>query len=145
MKIHVKRTTYTTTSTIGELSIDGKFICYTLEDVVRPAGAAKVYGQTAIPAGTYPVAIGWSPRYKCNMPRIEPIPGFAGVLFHAGNWATETEGCILVGTTKGVDYIGEARVAFNKLFKLLQNGHKMTVTVEDTQPSPLLAKPAKKK
>ena len=145
MKIHVKRTNYTTTSTIGELSIEGKFIAYTLEDVVRPAGAAKVYGQTAIPAGVYPVSLYFSPKYQCNMPHIDGIPGFRGVLFHAGNWATDTEGCVLVGTTKGTDYIGEARVAFNKLFKLLQDGHKMTVTVEDTQPSPLPAKPVKKK
>lgn len=48
MQITVKRLHKTDTSTIGELSIDGLFQCYTLEDAER---AVKIKGETAIPKG----------------------------------------------------------------------------------------------
>ena len=38
-------------STPGQLFIDGKFECCTLEDIVRRPGV-KVFGQTAIHTGT---------------------------------------------------------------------------------------------
>ena len=47
MKIEVIRHTFTERSTIGSLYLNGKFECYTLEDVVRVG--EKVPGATAIP------------------------------------------------------------------------------------------------
>ena len=47
MELQVKRTDLTDESTIGELSVNGKFECYALEDKVRPV---KIAGKTAIPA-----------------------------------------------------------------------------------------------
>ena len=38
MEIIVNRIFKASTYTIGELSVDGKYICDTLEDRVRPAG-----------------------------------------------------------------------------------------------------------
>ena len=46
MKINVKRLHKTNNSTIGELYIDGKFECYTLEDVERDK---KIDGKTKSP------------------------------------------------------------------------------------------------
>jgi Family of unknown function (DUF5675) len=116
-----------------------------LEDVVRPKDAAKVYGKTAIPAGVYPVIISYSNSFKCMMPEVLNVPGYLGIRVHVGNSAIETDGCILVGKSKSKDFIAESRVTYNKLFATLhdahQRGEKMTVTVEDTQPSPL--EPAK--
>ena len=63
MKLELKRTECGKTCTIGELLVDGKHECWTLEDVVRSDGV-KVYGETAIPAGTYKVDITYSPRFK---------------------------------------------------------------------------------
>ena len=37
-KVKIVRERYTARSTTGKLFINGKFICYTLEDTVRPAG-----------------------------------------------------------------------------------------------------------
>jgi len=149
MKLSVKRTDYTTTSTIGELSLDGTFFGYTLEDVVRPSGAAKVAGQTAIPAGTYTVIINKSNRFGCMMPLLLDVPGYAGIRLHAGSYATHSEGCLLIGGKKGKDIITESKVTYQKLFTKLwdchERGEKMVLTITDTQSSPLAAKtPAKK-
>ena len=54
MKLLLKRLHRTNNSTIGELSIDGKFECYTLEDKEREArkgsGTVKVKGTVSLDA-----------------------------------------------------------------------------------------------
>lgn len=116
MDLTLKRTKLTNESTIGELLVNDTFECYTLEDVVREI---KIPGKTAIPAGRYKVVVDFSNRYQKMMPHILNVPGFEGVRIHAGNWAKDTEGCILLGTTKGENYIGQSKDAFDKFFKKL--------------------------
>lgn len=111
------RTTPTEKCTIGELSLRGTRLCYTLEDVERDQ---KVYGETAIPATTYDVELSHSPKFKKTLPRLLNVLGFRGVLIHSGNTAADTEGCILVGTTKVPDSIGGSRIALKALIALLQ-------------------------
>lgn len=120
MKLQVSRVQFDTACTIGQLSVDGVPQCYTLEDVVRPAGAPKVFGQTAIPAGTYGVIITFSPHFQRDLPLLVNVPDFEGVRIHPGNVAADTEGCILVGMDKGADSIGRSRLAFDALFPKIQ-------------------------
>lgn len=117
--------------TIGELFLNGKFFCYTLEDVVRPAGA-KVAGQTAIPAGTYPVTITRSPAFRMLTPRLGGVPGFEGVLIHPGNGPKDTRGCILVGLAKlpSNTKIYQSREAFEQLMAKLLDARTITLTIE---------------
>lgn len=97
MKLELRRSHFATTWTIGELFIDGAFECYTLEDRVRPAGQ-KVPGETAIPEGTYPVELRWSPTaFKRYMPYLVNVPGFEAIMIHTGNRTSDTRGCLLVG------------------------------------------------
>lgn len=98
MKIEVKRTFKGTEYTIGKLYIDGHYLCDTLEDTVR--NGVKIAGKTAIPAGTYKVKKTMSPRFKKVLPEILNVPGFTGVRIHAGNTATDTDGCLLLGLNK---------------------------------------------
>ena len=93
MKIEVERKLYTEQSTIGELSIDGKFFCYTLEDTVRQPGV-KVYSKTAIPSGAYEVTLTHSPKFGRLMPLLNNVPNYVGVRIHSGNDANDTEGCL---------------------------------------------------
>ena len=60
--------------------LDGKevFSCWTLEDPVRDAGV-KVFGDTAIPAGTYKASITRSQRFGKDLPLLWSVPGFEGV------------------------------------------------------------------
>lgn len=117
MKIQIKRLHKTKNSTIGELTIDGKFECYTLEDIEREV---KIKAETAIPKGTYKVIINQSNRFKRLMPLLLNVPNFEGVRIHAGNTNHDTEGCILVGRTRGVDFIGQSRKAYDSLFKKMK-------------------------
>ena len=122
MEIVVTRQPTANGCTIGTMTIDGAFECYTLEDVVRPHGE-KVYGQTAIPEGRYQIKLTMSNRFKIVLPLLENVPNFEGVRIHPGNTAADTDGCILVGQTKTSNSIGSSRVAFDKLFAQLQ-AHK---------------------
>ena len=110
MKILIERKYRKEDYTIGILSVNGVRLCNTLEDAVR---SEKVYGKTAIPAGTYRVLMNtvspkfqdraWAKPYGGIVPRLRNVPDFQGVLIHPGNTAADTDGCILVGdnTTKG--------------------------------------------
>lgn len=131
MDIKVSRKVYTEKSTIGELSIDGAFECYTLEDMVR--AGAKVPGKTAIPAGTYRVIIDMSARFGKLMPHVLDVPGFDGIRIHAGNTDADTEGCLILGRVKKRDRVEDSRAALvffaAKLETAIQLGESVTLTI----------------
>jgi Family of unknown function (DUF5675) len=117
MQLKLVRQVFTQNSTIGRLFIDGEFECHTLEDMVRPE---KIYGETAIPAGTYQVVISMSERFKTRLPLLVDVPGYTGVRIHPGNTKADTLGCILVGQSRGTDSIGASRAAFGVLLPKLE-------------------------
>jgi len=127
MKLLLKRLHKTENSTIGELYVDGKFECYTLEDKERDV---KIKSETAIPKGTYIVGITLSNRFKKLLPILINVPNFEGVRIHSGNTNHDTDGCILVGTTRSKDFIGNSRIAFQRLFKKMQSAKDITITIE---------------
>lgn len=101
--------------TIGSLSVDGEWECWTCEDAVRPPGV-KLAGQTAIPAGLYPIEITYSPRFQRDLPLLIGVPNFSGVRIHPGNTAADTDGCILVSHDRYAKSVGHSRMAFEQLF-----------------------------
>jgi hypothetical protein len=138
MNIQVIRETFTSKSTIGKMYIGGRFFCYTLEDVDRDknkdgdlndAGEQKVYGETAIPKGVYSVTLTMSNRFKVVMPLLNNVPGFEGIRIHNGNTSEHTHGCLLVGESKGKDFIGGSKMAFAKLMDILSK-IKEKITIE---------------
>lgn len=108
MKLELERRFLGESYTIGSLSIDGKKFCDTLEDKVRDLNKngvfdgdeKKVYGETAIPYGTYDVVVDYSPKFKRELPRLQNVRHFEGILIHRGNTAEDSAGCILVGENK---------------------------------------------
>lgn len=126
--ILIERKIFTSKSTIGTLSINGNVICYTLEDVARPIGV-KVLKETCIPAGNYSMEVTQSTRFKRSLPLIynspvdlsvtDGIVSWTGVRIHPGNSMQDTEGCILVGTTPGHDWVAGSVAAFDKLFPII--------------------------
>lgn len=143
MKLYLKRKPTNATTTLGELTIDGEHFAYTCEDTDRgllqtepltDIAKKKVHGKTAIPKGTYEVAMTWSNKYGKIMPQLLDVPGYQGIRIHSGNTAADTEGCILVGETiVNENMIGNSRKVFAQLFGLLteacQKG-KVYITIE---------------
>jgi hypothetical protein len=128
MEMRVTRQVFTDESTIGELTIDGVHQCFTLEDKVREE---KIFGQTAIPAGRYEVTVSFSNHFKKKLPLLLNVPKFEGVRIHSGNTAKDTEGCILVGMTKGTNFVSNSRDAFDALFaKILAAAENEKVFIE---------------
>jgi hypothetical protein len=120
VKLTLERVQLSPDCTIGSLSIDGTWQCWTLEDVVRDDGV-KVAGETAIPFGAYNVDITWSPRFKRSLPLLLNVAGFVGVRIHPGNTTDDTEGCVLVGMDRHPKSIGRSRLAFDALFAKLRD------------------------
>ena len=124
MTLLVLREPSSSTTTLGCLFVDGVWFAFTCEDVVRevpgqPVSAWKVQGQTAIPAGTYPVVLSHSPRFGRTLPEVRSVPGFTGVRIHAGNTAADSEGCLLVGFERGAERILKSRPALEALMARL--------------------------
>jgi hypothetical protein len=128
MEITVKRSLYTEKSTIGNMLINGKQFCYTLEDTCRDAnrdgdlddeGETKVFGKTAIPSGKYPVILSYSNRFKRILPEVLNVPGYAGIRIHNGNTSADTEGCLLIGSQKSRDFVGNSRVTLEAFMEIL--------------------------
>ena len=87
--------------TLGTMTFPDGFVCQTLEDPVREG--AKVYGDTAIPLGTYRITITRSKKFNKLMPMLHHVPGFGGIRVHCGNNTDDTAGCILVGMSRNAD------------------------------------------
>ena len=132
MELLLRRDPSTAAATLGELSVDGQFECYTCEDIVR---AVKIKGETAIPEGRYQVIINRSKRFQKMLPLLLEVPNFDGIRIHTGNTAENTEGCILVGQQIDGDSVRDSRPAFAHLFQkiqaALQDGGECWITIED--------------
>jgi hypothetical protein len=156
MNILVVRRYKLASRTLGSLSVDGEYICDTLEDVDRGLTSEmklaelktlKVKAETAIPTGTYVVDMNTvSPKYKeretykfidGKVPRLMNVPAYEGVLIHAGNSEDDTEGCVLVGRMNA-DLNAALGIlnsvdAFKRLMAKLQTrkeDEKITITIK---------------
>lgn len=97
--IRIDRYLLTDNKTIGKMYLNDKFFCDTLEDTYRgqDLSNAKVYGETAIPNGTYRTVVNYSPAFNKQLPQLLNVPYFTGIRIHTGASEKNTEGCILVG------------------------------------------------
>jgi hypothetical protein len=76
---------------IGELYLNGRFFCYTLE---RAA--------VAIPADVYEVLLNISPKFRKLMPLLVSarVPASWGVRMHTGTRPEHSDACVLVGLAR---------------------------------------------
>jgi len=162
MKLDVIRTQFGKDATNGLLFIDGVFECFTLEDEIRDE---KVYGETAIPLGTYEIKFrnigGFDTKYKARygttfhkgMLELQEVPNFQYILIHTGNTDQHTAGCLLLGETqqdldKGKDgFVGGSGDAYKKMYpkvrEALLNGEKVTIKYSNIDLAPKVDNSAK--
>ena len=133
LHLDIYRHTYNTDgykSVIGDLHLNCKFTCYTLEDEKRADGV-KVYGETCIPAQTYKFIINKSTRFNRDMILLIDVPNFEGVRIHGGNSAKDTHGCPLVAyNTDDKKIWGTSEKEVTKLCKA--KGGRGTITIHDS-------------
>lgn len=135
MELKLVRKYFTSESTISELYINDVLFCHALEDVDRALdskmsreriGWLKQFGKTAIPYGKYEIITSYSNRFKDYLPLLVNVPGYEGIRIHPGNYAKDTEGCLLPGTydPKVPDFVGNSRLSFAKLFETIKKVEK---------------------
>ena len=140
-----------------EETLDNPFVCHTIEDEKRDI---KIPGETRIPAGFYELKIwngGQNPNYwvidhraKYNLNgdawfkfpiEVTNVPGFSGVLIHAGSDQSHTDGCILLddtmgnntvdATNQGARSLQAVKRFYQKVYPMLEAGGKVFLEVRN--------------
>lgn len=125
--------------TLGRLSLEDHlgevlYECYTLE-LPWKDNERKV---SCIPEGEYKVVPRWSAKFKEHF-HILDVPNRTWILFHAGNYRTQIEGCILVGSglvdINGDGYLDvtNSRSTLQKLVDLAPEGFDLIIEIEDVE------------
>lgn len=138
IKLLIEVYEYGTTYRKGNLYVDGRLILKTLEDKDRSLSSEmdisdildrKVFGDTAIPFGTYMVKYRWSNLNKAMVPGLCGVKGFSNIEIHVGNSSKDCKGCILVGIEDkpGQDWIAYSGTGMRILNQYLCNGKNVEI------------------
>ena len=129
------RDTFTAKSIIGKLYCNGEFMAHTLELPWKNNQKSV----SCIPEG----------RYKCRVRLaresatrdyvhllVQDVEGRSYILFHYGNFPTDTKGCILTGThrAQSPDKILESRIAHPYLMNYIlgnQLGERIELVIKN--------------
>lgn len=114
------RDTFTKESTIGRLFINGESFCDTLENPY----INNERNISCIPEGQYKVRLRL-PRESATRDYlhllVQDVPNRSYILFHRGNTAEDTSGCILVGNGRKHNVVENSRLAMDLLIKEILN------------------------
>lgn len=154
MLLNLKRKWLKSDYTIGQLFIDGKYFCDSLEDkdrglddemTVEEIKALKRPGITAIPTGIYEVTLNVvSPKfskypfYKAinngKVPRLLKVKGFDGILIHVMDGpkgAELSEGCIGIGRNLIKGGLLQGKEYYKRLYGILKDSkEKIFIKIE---------------
>lgn len=83
-----------------------------------------------IPQGRYQVAWHDSPKFKVRLPLLwnELVPKTRCILIHSGNTGSNTEGCVLLGSSLGAHGVKDSRAALSALLAAVK-GQEFTVRI----------------
>tara|TARA_R100000742_G_C4269282_1_gene87757 strand:- start:403 stop:846 length:444 start_codon:yes stop_codon:yes gene_type:complete len=116
----ILRDTFSEESTMGDLFINGERFCDTLELPYRE-NQRRV---SCIPVGEYKVRMRY-PRESATRDYlhllVKDVPSRDYILFHRGNKARDTKGCILVGYASQQDLVKNSTLAMDLLMKEIIN------------------------
>ena len=136
-------------STYSVLSLEGKQLCFTIEDIHHNV---KVDNETRISSGRYEIKFRevLSPktkRYRELYPswftwhlELQDVPEFTYIYMHIGNRSSDSSGCLLLN--KGVselsngNYVGHSSwAAFIEVYSIisdaLTSGERVFITIRD--------------
>ena len=114
------RDTFTKKSTIGKLFINGESFCDTLENPY----INNERNISCIPEGQYNVRLRLA-RESATRDYlhllVQDVPDRDWILFHIGNYPSQTKGCILVGNGRKQDVVENSRLAMDLVIKEILN------------------------
>ena len=126
------RDEFTDKSTVGKLFVNGEWMCDTLElpylDNKRSI--------SCIPDGYYKVRMRYAresaTRNYLHL-LVEDVKDRTYILFHRGNSAKDTRGCILVGIGRKQDFVHNSTLAMDLLMKEIINlgGTNINLTIKN--------------
>lgn len=104
---------------LGSLLIGGTKICDTLENKDK-----------LIPCGAYKLSVSKSPKFGRDLALIsnKDVPATRGVRIHAGNKASDSSACVLVGFGRMNDTITNSRSAETAVTELAKNDSGLIIT-----------------
>ena len=115
--------------TFGILLVEGQVFCVTLE----PYDMDNMKSISNIPAQQYICEKYKSPSYGRTF-KIMNVPGRSDVLFHAGNYAKNTKGCILLaqyfGKLRGDRAVLNSGITFKKFMAIMEDDYFLLTIVE---------------
>lgn len=139
--ITLERFASTSWGTLGRLEVPGGFSCATME----PRWEHNARGVSCIPAGSYVLD-------KRNSPIVDrttggvfhrgyEITGVKGrdlIMIHPGNWASDSNGCILVGRAHVIMSnklaVSSSRPAFTDLMRKLDEREDWRIVINWVNP-----------
>ncbi len=130
MKLNLVRVAKDKEATLGVLVIEGRPRMVTLE---RPwlDNAKEI---SCIPAGEYKVKVVQSPRFGATW-EVMNVPSRTNILFHKGNTAEDSKGCILVGlqygTETGSPVIAQSGTAFSVFTRFLEGHSEIDLSIKE--------------
>jgi len=125
--INVNRQSIGPQSTIGTLSINGNPAGNTLE----PPWRNNTPYQSSIPPGIYFASPYKSPTFGPTI-ILRGVTGRSYILFHPGNTPSNTQGCILPGTSAGSNRVNNSTAAFNNLMNTVNTTLAVDAFFDDT-------------
>jgi hypothetical protein len=126
------RDEFTDKSTMGNLYLNGEWLCDTLELPYRDNKRSI----SCIPAGEYKVRLRTaresSTRDYLHL-LVEDVKDRTYILFHRGNSAKDTRGCVLVGIGRKQDFVSNSTLAMDLLMKEILNlgGTKINLIIKN--------------
>ena len=122
MRVEIRNRTVGPNCVYGELWVDGQLESFTLEP--HPDHPVHAGHPCVAAGGPYRLENTFSPKLRMLTPEAFDIPGRSDIRIHIGNKPSDSLGCVLVGEAcspeKIPDWIGDSRVAFEKLLTLLR-------------------------
>tara|TARA_Y100000593_G_scaffold42595_1_gene81514 strand:- start:199 stop:663 length:465 start_codon:yes stop_codon:yes gene_type:complete len=123
------RDSFTHKSTIGKLYLNGEFYGHTLE-LPWKDNEKRI---SCIPKGVYEVKKRHTEesKYKYEHLHILDVENRELILLHIGNYPKNSKGCILLGNTRALNFVGESRKAFYKLMYDLTSFERIELIIKN--------------
>lgn len=100
LEVVIRRLRLFSGSIAGELRVNRRRICHTLE-LPEPGGGERL---SFVPNGRYAGTMRYDKANGWRI-RLSGVPGQCEVRIHLGNYARHTPGCVLVGTSQAANSV----------------------------------------